>query len=117
LTVDRLIATPEDKRRLGQQHGAIAVEMEAAYFAARCTRAEIPFACVRATSDELATPISRDIMELLEDGVLSPWRVLGTLLRRPTLLRELLRLRRDTNHAARQLGIALGELLTLTLLS
>jgi len=37
------------------------------------------------------------------------------LARRPGILPELLRLARDTKRASEQLGLALGELLTLTL--
>ena len=43
------------------------------------------------------------------------WRVLSALLRRPSLLKEFLRLERGTRKASDQLGKGLGELLTLTL--
>lgn len=115
LTVDRLIATPEDKLRLGESHQAVAVEMESAVFAARCTQAGRPFACVRAISDDIRLPISQAVMTLLEDGVVSPWHVLKLLIQKPLLLPELLRLARDTKRASAQLALALGELLTLTL--
>ena len=115
LTVDKMAAMPDDKRRLGDQHRAIAVEMESAIFAARCTQAGVPFACVRAISDEMATALSPTLESLLAGGNASPWRVLLALARRPGMLPELLRLARDTKRASQQLGLALGELLTLTL--
>lgn len=115
VSVDRLTGSAQEKRSLGQQHQAIAVEMESAVFAERCTRAGLPFACVRAISDEVVTPLSPALTTLLAGGSASPWRVLKALARRPGMLPELLRLARDTKRASRQLGLALGELLTLTL--
>jgi adenosylhomocysteine nucleosidase len=109
LTADCLIAAPEEKRRLGERYQADAVDMESALFAARCTQAGIPFGCVRAISDEVTTPLSPALVALLSGSTVSPWRVLTALLRQPCLLRELLRLARDTKQAARQLGQALTE--------
>jgi hypothetical protein len=115
LTVDRLVADVEEKRRLGVQHQALAVDMESAVFAQKCTHAGIPFACVRAISDEAATSLAPSLVSLLEGGNASIWRVLQALVRQPRLLPQFLRLARDTNRASEQLGLALGELLTLTL--
>ena len=58
VSVNRMAASVEEKRRLGSAHQAIAVEMESAIFAERCTRAGLPFACLRAISDEVGTPLS-----------------------------------------------------------
>ena len=52
---------------------------------------------------------------LLEGGAVSPWRALKAMCKQPSLLPEFCRLARDTKRASRQLGLALGELLTLTL--
>jgi adenosylhomocysteine nucleosidase len=114
LTVDQLTATPADKRRLGEKHQAIAVDMESAPFAERCTRAGIPFACVRAISDTVTTALSPALLSVLNGGNASTWRVLKTLARHPAMLPELLRLARDTKHAARQLAEALRDLLDST---
>ena len=115
LTMDRLITAPEEKRRLGEEHGAVAVDMESAHFAARCAQAGIPFGCVRVISDDVETPISRRVMTLLEGGTVSPWRFIWEIARHPGMVPELWRLGRDTKRASLQLGLALGELLTLTL--
>jgi adenosylhomocysteine nucleosidase len=114
VTVDQLTATSADKRRLGEQYQACAVDMESALFAARCTQAGIPFACLRAISDEVTTPLSPALTSLLSGGNASPWRVLKTLARHPGMLPELLRLARDTKRASRQLAIVLGEVLAVT---
>ena len=115
LTMDHLIACPEQKQRLGEQHHTSAVDMESAFFAERCTKAGLPFACVRAISDEMTTSLSPNLASLLSGGAASPWRVVQALARRPSMLPELMRLARDTRRASEQLGLALGELLTLTL--
>jgi len=107
LTMDRMIASPEEKRRLGAQYGADIVDMESAVFAARCAQAGIPFGCVRAISDEMATPLSPKLVSLLSGGRVSPWRLVTALARRPSMVRELLRLGRDTRRAAEQLGQSL----------
>ena len=116
LTTAELLGSVADKRRLGKVHQAVAVEMESALFAARCTKAGIPFGCVRAISDDVTTPLSPALLSLLSGGAVSPWRLLVGLARHPGMLPELLRLGRDTKRASTQLGLALGELLTLTLL-
>jgi adenosylhomocysteine nucleosidase len=111
LTVDALTATPDDRRRLAEQCQALAVDMESAVFAARCTQAAIPFACVRAVSDEAATVLSPALVSMLSGGTASPWRVLLTLARRPGMLPELLRLARDTRLASKRLAPAVSALL------
>ena len=115
LTVERLIADPAAKRSLGQQHGALAVDMESSVVADHCARHGVPFGCVRGISDDVHTPLSPRLVSLLADGRVSALRTAGALLRAPRLAREFWRLARDTKFAAGQLSKALGELLTLTL--
>jgi hypothetical protein len=115
LTSPGLLADPGQKVALGQRHGALAVDMESAAVAEACAGACVPFACVRAVSDDARTALSPRLVALLAGGRVSPLRLLTNLARAPRLAGELWRLARDTNHAARRLGTALGELLTLTL--
>src|SRR5262249_32597756 len=58
LTVRDLVSDPSEKRRLGQQHDAIAVDMETAVVAQLCQEHGIPFACLRVISDDLHTSLS-----------------------------------------------------------
>jgi adenosylhomocysteine nucleosidase len=115
LTVDHFTATATQKRELGARHEAAMVDMESAVFAARCTKAGVPFTCVRAISDTVDTTLSPALASLLDGGAVSPWRALKAIARQPSLIPEFWRLARDTRHASKQLGLALGELLTLTL--
>jgi adenosylhomocysteine nucleosidase len=115
LSTPQLIATPDEKAHLAKTHQAWAVDMESAVFAERCTGAGVPFGCLRAVSDDAATSLSPALVHLLSAGRVAPLRLVSAVARRPSLVPELMRLGRDTRHAARQLAAALGELLTLTL--
>ncbi len=107
LTSDRLIATPIEKLGLAKTHGAVAVDMETSYVAEWCERHAVPWGCMRAVSDDVRTPVSKDVFELLENGRVSPWRLAKALVRRPALVRELIQLQRATGKAAATLAAAL----------
>ena len=107
----RMIGEPGTKRELGHAHGALAVDMESAVFAQACTERGVPFGIVRVISDDVAASLSASVFELLEGGRVSWRRVLSALVRRPRLLKEFMRLRRDTRLAAERLGQVLAELL------
>lgn len=115
LTLPQLAASPAEKQRLGQEHGALAVDMESAVAARVCARHGVPFGCVRAVSDSWDQPLPPALAAVLFRGRVSPARLLLALARSPSLVRDLWRLARHTRLAADQLGKALGELLTLTL--
>lgn len=115
LAMSKLVSTPEEKRQLGQQSGAIAVDMESAQLARACARHQIPFGCVRVILDDLQTPLSQRMLDLVSDGQVSPLRLMGAVAKSPRMVRELWQLARRSRLAAAQLSKALGELLTLTL--
>jgi adenosylhomocysteine nucleosidase len=110
LTTSRVIATPSEKHALHRAHDALAVDMESAYFARRCTEAGLRFGCIRAVSDEMSDSLSPQLVALLAGSVVSPWRFLLALLRRPRLLPETLRLARHTKQAAERLVKPLFQL-------
>lgn len=115
VTADHLVAEHSEKQKLGSDCGALAVDMEAATVARWCRQQEIPFGCVRAVSDDARTSLSPSLAQIMSGGRISWSRLLVNLVRRPTFAVELWRLSRATRLAAQQLGLALGELLTLTL--
>jgi nucleoside phosphorylase len=115
LTTSHFVAAAEKKRNLGNQHHALAVDMESATIASICSRNQIPFGCVRAISDAIDTPVSVEVMTVLEGAAVS-WAQLALLLARsPRKAAELWRLAKATKFAGENLAKALGELLTLTL--
>jgi adenosylhomocysteine nucleosidase len=115
VTAGCIVASPEEKRALAAKHEAVAVDMESASVARWCAERGTPFACVRAISDDLETPLSPRLASLLHDGRVDALRLVGSLLIRPRMIGELWRLARQTSYAGEQLGKALGEMLTLTL--
>jgi adenosylhomocysteine nucleosidase len=104
LTTDRFIGEPADKLALGEQHAALAVDMESAAFARRCHERGVPWACLRVVSDDVSVPFTTEVAGLVEDGQVRLGRVLRLLLRKPWLLPKLLRLARQTRLAARRLA-------------
>lgn len=115
LTVPTLVGDPGQKCQLGQQHNALAVDMETAILARLCWRHALPFGALRAISDDATTPLAPPLADLLSSGRVTPWRLLRAVTRRPQLVTQFWRLARATRTAARQLGRGLGEVLTLTL--
>lgn len=111
LTVDRLIADPDEKRSLGRQHDALAVDMETATVARMCSRHGIPFGCIRVISDDVHTPLAPQLDAIIVNGRVSFARLMLHLCRRPGLARELWRLDTHTRLAAARLGDALAEVL------
>jgi nucleoside phosphorylase len=115
LSTSSPVADPSEKHALGERHGAVAVDMEAAAVARQCDRRGVPFGCVRAVSDAAATGLSPRLTALVAGGRVSPWKALAAAAVSPRLAREMWGLAKDTERAAAQLALALGELLTLTL--
>ena len=111
LTVPHILGAPAEKRRLGEQTGAVAVDMETAGVARMCTTAGVPFGCARVISDDVDTALSEALLDVLRGGRVGARRLAAALLRRPSLIAELLRLGADTRRAARRLAVGLEELL------
>jgi hypothetical protein len=111
LTVPRLISEPGEKRVLGRRYEADAADMETAAVARWCSERGVPFGCVRAISDDVATALSPRLVSLLAVGRVAPWRVGAALVRSPRLVGELWRLARDTRLAAKRLREAMRLLL------
>jgi nucleoside phosphorylase len=107
LTVPRLIGEPAEKRRLGSMHAALAVDMETATVAQRCSARSVPFGCVRAISDDILTRLSPRLVALLSAGRASSLRILAALISSPRLAGDLWRLARDTRLAGQRLAEAL----------
>lgn len=111
LTVSELVSDPSDKQRLGEQYQALAVDMESAIAARLCAERGIPFACLRVISDDLHTPLSPRLVDILRHGRVSPWRLGAAVLRHPRLIVELMRLAVQTRQAAQRL-LAVRSLLS-----
>lgn len=111
VTVDFLVSAPKLKRELGERHRALAVDMESFTAARLCREHNVPFVCLRAISDDIDMPLSADLVSLMSSGRPSIRKVVTAILRRPSIMRELLKLARNTRHAAERLGETLATLL------
>ena len=111
VTAPRIIATAAEKRRLGQEHDAVAVDMESAIVAERCADRAIPFGALRTISDPVQMGLSEELMSLFGDEMPPVSRAAGALWSKPGLIKEMWRLGRNTRFAARRLAATLSVLL------
>lgn len=109
---DRVAITVEEKRRLWEQTGADAVEMESSIIRAICRAHGIPSATIRVISDAANENLPLDFNALLTaDQQLNYPRLFLTLLGSPRKIPALLRLQRQTQFAARRLAEVLVKLI------
>lgn len=96
----RVIMTAEGKRRLFEDTGAVAVDMESHAIAEVCAQAGIPFLVVRAVSDPADGEIPRSALKGVgRDGRDQILPVVRSLLKRPWELPGLLRLKSGSDRA------------------
>lgn len=87
------------------------VEMESAAVARVAAQNSIPFLGIRAISDTWNEELGFSINEFCDDEMrIRPVKVLATILRRPRIIPQLIRLARNSRAAARSLGIAIKQL-------
>lgn len=114
LTVDRIIREPEEKARLGQQHQALAVEMESYAVAQVALRREVPLLCARVISDTVTDRLPKDLERLIEQSTLASrvGAALGAVVRRPSSIKDFYHLSENALLAAERLA----DLLTTVIL-
>ncbi len=90
VSADKVIVSVREKRSLGAQHAAVAVDMESAFVAELAYARAVPFLAVRAISDDLLTPLpdfntitplrrNRRYRQLFLYGLGHPGEVIGVL--------------------------------------
>lgn len=101
-TVERIISRAADKRSLGERTGAVACEMESLAVAEVCAARGVPCLAVRVVSDPVDEDLPNDLDPLMHArstaGLFGA--VLGTLWRRPSSIKDLLRLKEQALVAA-----------------
>lgn len=68
LTVDQIVRFPDQKRALGEQHQALAVDMESFAVAEVCRREQVKFLAIRVISDPLEEELPPDVERLLRQN-------------------------------------------------
>jgi adenosylhomocysteine nucleosidase len=82
------------------------LEMETSAIAKVCATAGIPLVALRSVSDSRDDPLPFDLPHFVDDQPQVMMRSLAAILRRPSLLGALLRLRRNAVRAAEAAGVA-----------
>ncbi len=113
---DRIIGSAGEKARLGQETGALAVDMESHAVAQVAQEAGVPFGALRAVAD----PVDRVIPDAAHNGVspdgsVRPWPVLGAALRDPAVFLDLMRVGQDSAAAHKALRRCARNLVPLLL--
>lgn len=106
LSVDSIVRKPEDKQSLGRQHDALAVDMETMAVAEVCRREKQRFMAIRVISDTMDEELPADIERLLHKRTTAQriGAAAGGLVRRPSGIKDLWRLRENALSAADRLA-------------
>ena len=108
----RIATTAAEKRALREQTGADAVEMESQAIRAVCLNHRVPCATVRVISDAADEDLPFDFNRFLNArNHLRLEKLLASLAVSPGKIPALLRLRRNTRHAAQRLAEVLSRVI------
>ena len=106
LTGDRVVRLPGEKRELGKKHQALAVDMETYAVADVCRRRQSRFLAVRVIGDAVDEELAPEVRGLLKQQ--SPaaklGAVLGAVWRRPSSVKDMVRLRENALVASDRLA-------------
>jgi len=105
VTAPRVVAAASEKRRLGEQTGALAVDMESAAVAQCAAAAGVPMVALRAITDSADENLPLDFELCFDpDGQFHPTRLIGLLARRPLAVGGFMRLGRHSARAGQALA-------------
>lgn len=106
LTVDHLVPSGQEKRRLAQAHGAVACDMETAAVAEICRQEKTRFMAVRIISDGLDDELPREVEKLLgQDNWASKLgAATAAIWKRPSTVKDLWRLNQEAMQASDRLA-------------
>jgi len=95
------------KARLFKESGAICVDMESGGVADMALKGGVPFLVIRAVCDRADEGISEDLYACLdEEGGVRAGHLIGNCLKRPSLVGEMMRLKKSFDTATASLGRA-----------
>ncbi|HEV2436912.1 MAG TPA: hypothetical protein VG077_13010 [Verrucomicrobiae bacterium] len=109
---DRVVTTVAEKRKLRDESGADAVEMESAAIHAVCRERGIPCATIRVISDSVNEDLPLDFNALSRpDKSLDYGRLFLAIAKSPGKIRALMKLQKQTRFAAERLAEVLVDIL------
>ena len=114
LTFNRIVRLSEEKRQLGEQHQALAVDMESFAVVEVCRQREVPVLVVRAISDAVDDELPPDIGNLLSRKTFAGQlgAAVGSVFRRPGAAKDLFKLHQTALEASGRLAKFLAKLCT-----
>ena len=110
-TALRVIASPEEKKRLHEIHSCQAVDMEAYHCGAECLRENVPFFAIKAISDRANESLPGAITSCVDDiGRVRLSRLILSILSRPWQIPRLLELQKSFKKATYSLELAMSAI-------
>ncbi|HZL36637.1 MAG TPA: hypothetical protein VFC78_15060, partial [Tepidisphaeraceae bacterium] len=108
---DSIVGTPSARQALFNKTGALAVDMECTIARNAAARLGVPFALVRAISDDANETLDPAVLGMVDSDGRARLTAIGvTLLRRPSLIGYLKKLAAASKLACAQLGTAVAEM-------
>jgi len=106
LTADRIVASAAEKRSLGLQHSALAVDMESLAVAQVCRDNRVRFLAIRVISDAVDHELPADLDHLMNRKTLAGkiGAATGAIVRRPSSVKDLWQLKEDALVASERLA-------------
>jgi adenosylhomocysteine nucleosidase len=111
--VDHVVTTPREKAELFGQTGASVVEMENEAVKRAAKSFSIPFLGIRAVSDTAEEAIDPAVLDLIDPfGRARLGKVIGTMAKRPSLIKHMRQLSRSADVALAALAEAVKAAVT-----
>jgi adenosylhomocysteine nucleosidase len=110
LTIDHLLRTAEEKHRLGENHAALAANMETLGVAQACQQRGVRFLAVSIISDTVDDELPKEI-ELISDQKSLAAKLgaaAGALWKQPSMIKEMWQLKEDAIKASDRLAKSLA---------
>ncbi len=112
LTADELVRTVEQKRELGEEYSALAVDLESLAVAQVAHERKTRFLAVRVISDDLSTDLPPEILSIVgATGSVRFGAAVGAIWKRPATVKDLWKLREQAHSAATRLASFLDGVL------
>jgi adenosylhomocysteine nucleosidase len=112
LNTDEIVRTVEEKKRLAEEHDAIAVDLESLAVAQVCSETGTRFMAVRVLSDDLSYDLPPEVLSIIgSTGAVRVGSALGSLWKRPSSIKDMWRLRETAHQAAERLATFLDGVL------
>jgi adenosylhomocysteine nucleosidase len=106
LAVEHALRTAEEKHRLGQNHAALAADMESLGIAQACQQRSVPFLAVRIINDGVNDELPPDIERMLDQKSLAGklGAAAGALWKQPGTIKVMWQLKEDALKASDRLA-------------